>query len=226
MATTIPIRVTRRRMTTDPALLLHQWLSPSFPVGAFSYSHGLEQAVAEGAIHDAASAQDWIGTALEHGAGLSDAILLAAAWRRGGGALDELTELARAFVPSAERLAEADRMGAALASALRALHGHDLPDAPYPVVLGRAARLSDVPLPLTLRLSLQAFAANLVSAAIRLVPLGQTEGQAITLALAPLIEELAEEAAPGDIDRIGTCAFALDIASMRHETLTTRLFQS
>ena len=126
-------------MTTDPALLLHQWLSPSFPVGAFSYSHGLEQAVAEGAIHDAASAQDWIRTALEHGAGLSDAILLAAAWRRGGGALDELTELARAFAPSAERLAEADRMGAALASALRALHGHDLPDAPYPVVLGRAA---------------------------------------------------------------------------------------
>ncbi|WP_375174923.1 urease accessory protein UreF [Pseudooceanicola sp.] len=213
-------------MTTDPALLLHQWLSPSFPVGAFSYSHGLETAVAEGQVRDAVTAQEWIVTALDHGAGLSDAILLAAAWRAETAELPELVALARALAPSAERLAEADRMGAALATALRSLHGHDLPDAPYPVVLGRAARLSDIPLPLTLRLSIQAFAANLVSAAIRLVPLGQTEGQGITLALAPRIEELAEEALPGETDRIGTAAFALDIASMRHETLTTRLFQS
>ncbi|WP_136637093.1 urease accessory protein UreF [Pseudooceanicola onchidii] len=213
-------------MTSDPALLLHQWLSPSFPVGAFSYSHGLETAVAEGQITDAASAQAWIATALEHGAGLSDAILLAAAWRAEAGDPGALIDLARALAPSAERLVEADRMGAALARALTALHGHDLPDAPYPVVLGRAARLSDIPLPLTLRLSLQAFAANLVSACVRLVPLGQTEGQGITLALMPLIERLALQAEPGDTDLIGTSAVLLDIASMRHETLNTRLFQS
>lgn len=213
-------------MTSDPALVLHQWLSPSFPVGAFSYSHGLETAVAEGRITDAASARDWIGTALEQGAGLADAILLAAAWRADPASLAGLSDLARALAPSAERLAETDRMGAAFARAVRALHGIDLADAPYPVALGRAARLMDLPLPLALTLSLQAFAANLVSACIRLVPLGQTEGQGITLVLMPMIRMLAERAEPGDTDQIGTAAFALDIAAMRHETLRTRLFQS
>ena len=211
-------------MTPDPALLLHQWLSPAFPVGAFSYSHGLETAVAQGAIRDAATARDWIATALEHGAGQSDAILLSAAYQSED--LTALFDLARALAPSAERRQEAERTGTAFALAVRALHGHDIPDAPYPLVLGRAARLSGLPLPLTLRLFLQAFAANLVSAAVRLVPLGQTDGQRITLSLTPLIETLAAQAEPGDTDRIGSAAFALDIASMRHETQPTRLFQS
>lgn len=213
-------------MTSDAALLLHQWLSPAFPVGAFSYSHGLETAVAEGHITDASTAQDWIATAVQHGAGQSDAILLAAAWRAAPDGLAEIAALARALSPSAERLAEAERMGAAFALAVRRLHGFDLTEAPYPVVLGRAARLADLPLDLTLRLSVQVFVANLVSAAVRLVPLGQTDGQGITLALTPLIGQVAAEAEPGDTDRIGSSAFALDIASMRHETLSTRLFQS
>lgn len=213
-------------MSVDPALILHQWLSPAFPVGAFSYSHGFETAIANGAIEDAATAQDWVDTALTYGAGQSDAILLAAAYRAEPDDLPALIALARALSPSAERLAETDRMGAAFAATIRALHDHDLPDAPYPVALGRAARLSELPLDLTVTLFLQAFIANLVSAAIRLVPLGQTEGQGITLALAPQIAKVATEAAPGDIDRIGSAAFALDLASMQHETLPTRLFQS
>lgn len=218
------IRAMSRWMTPDPALILHQWVSPAFPVGAFSYSHGLETAVAEGQITDAATAQDWIAAAVEVGAGQSDAILLAAAYHAPHD--PEPAELARALAPSAERLLETDRMGAAFASTLRQLHQLDLPDAPYPVVLGRAAAQMGLPLDLTLRLFLQAFAANLVSAAVRLVPLGQTEGQGITFALTPLIAQVADAAAPGDLDRIGTSTFALDIASMRHETLTTRLFQS
>ena len=140
-------------------------------------------------------------------------------------ALDLLDYISRA-VANMHRLAETDRIGAAFAATIRALHGHDLPDAPYPVALGRAASLSELPLDLTVTLFLQAFVANLVSAAIRLVPLGQTEGQGITLALAPQIASVATEAAPGDIDRIGSAAFALDLASMQHETLPTRLFQS
>jgi urease accessory protein len=211
-------------MTTDPILLLHQWLSPAFPVGAFSYSHGLETVVAEGAVHDAGTAQDWIATSLDLGAGRSDAILLAAAFD--GSDLPGVTALACALSPSAERRTETMRTGSALAATLRALHKFDLSDAPYPVVLGRAASLAGIPLEPALRLFLQAFAANLVSAAVRLVPLGQTEGQAITLALGPHIETIAEQSKEGDADQIGSAAFALDIASMRHETLTTRLFQS
>lgn len=226
-ATAMNRRMMTNPMTTsDPALLLHQWLSPAFPIGAFSYSHGLEQAVAADDIHDAATAQGWITTALRHGAGQTDAILLAAAWQAQPDDLSALAELARALSPSAERLLETDRMGAAFAATIRALHGFDLPDAPYPVVLGRAARLANLPRDLTLSLFLQAFVANLVSAAVRLVPLGQTDGQRITLALAPAIAAAAEAARHGDPDRIGSAALRVDVAAMRHETLTTRLFQS
>ncbi|MBY6165202.1 urease accessory protein UreF [Pseudooceanicola nitratireducens] len=213
---------------TDPALILHQWLSPAFPVGAFSYSHGLETAVASDQIRDAASTRDWIEDALQHGAGQADAILLAAAWHAPDrDAPDEdLAELARALAPSAERLLEADRMGAAFAGAVRALYGIDMADAPYPVAFGRAARALNLPLPLCLTLFVQAFVANLVSAAVRLVPLGQTDGQRITHALSPLIAQVATRAQPGEVDQIGSAAFAVDITSMRHETLVTRLFQS
>ena len=117
-------------MSVDPALILHQWLSPAFPVGAFSYSHGFETAIANGAIDDAATAQDWIDTGLTHGAGQSDAILLAAAYRAEPDDLPALIALTRALSPSAERLAETDRMGAAFAATIRALHGLDLPDSP------------------------------------------------------------------------------------------------
>ena len=213
-------------MTMSPALLLHQWLSPAFPVGAFSYSHGLEVAIADGRICDTASTAHWVEAALDHGAGRSDAILLAAAYHAGLTGHDALGDLARALSPSAERLAETDRMGAAFARTLRALHDLDLPDAPYPVVLGQAARACDLPLLLTLNLFLQAFAANLVSAALRLVPLGQTEAQGLILHLTDRIAEIAVDAEPGETDQIGTATIALDIASMAHETLPTRLFQS
>lgn len=219
-----PRRRADRPMTTfDPALILHQWLSPAFPVGAFSYSQGLETAVEAGQVRDAQTAQDWIEAGLAHGAGQSDAILLSAAYQ--GGA-DDVADLARALAPSRERAMETERMGAAFAGTVRALHGIDLRDAPYPVAFGRAAQAMALPLDLTLRLFVQAYAANLVSAAVRLVPLGQTDGQRITLALAPRIAEVAERAEPGDVDLIGTAAFAADIASLRHETQRTRLFQS
>ncbi|WP_407495284.1 urease accessory protein UreF [Pseudooceanicola sp. MF1-13] len=211
---------------SDPALILHQWLSPAFPVGGFSYSHGMEMAVAAGDVTNAATAESWIATALEYGAGQSDAILLAATYRAAPGELPDLIALSRALSPSSERLQEADRMGTAFATTTRALHDIDVPDAPYPVAFGSAARTMNLPLDLTLRLFVQAFAANLVSAAVRLVPLGQTAGQKITFALAPLIAAVAERAEPGDTDQIGSAALKIDLASMQHETLTTRLFQS
>lgn len=210
-------------------MVLHQWVSPAFPVGAFSYSHGLERVIADGVIHDRATAQDWIATALTHGAGQSDGILLAAAWRAApddAARHAEIAELADALAPSAGRRREARAMGAAFARAVRDLHGLDAPDAPYPVVFGRAARAIGGDLSLALRLYLQAFVANLSSVAVRLVPLGQTDGQGIVFDLAPEIAAVAQRAEPGDMDQIGSSAIALDVASMRHETLETRLFRS
>jgi urease accessory protein len=96
----------------------------------------------------------------------------------------------------------------------------------YPVAVGSEASRHGIPLENTLPLYLHAFVSNLVSASIRLVPLGQTEGQKIIAGLFDAMDEVANEAASAGIDEIGGCAFRSDLASMAHETKYSRLFRS
>lgn len=218
--------ITPMIMTTDPILTLTQWLSPAFPVGAFTYSHGLEHLVATGAVTNAETFSKWLTDTLTFSAGRNDVILLTAAYNADTADLQEIDDLARALAPSAERLLETDQQGAAFARTAAAIHGLDLSALTYPVAVGRAARLQDLPLADTARLFLHAFAANLTSAATRLVPLGQTEAQAVLLQTAPLCQEIADKAITETIDDIASTTFASDIASMNHETQYSRLFRS
>lgn len=215
-------------MPTDPALLtLTQWLSPAYPVGAFSYSHGLEWVVEAGDVADARSFDGWLTDILRHGAGRTDAILLAEAYRATtSDMLREIDDLARALAPSRERLAETTLQGAAFAQTTGDIWPLPVGEATYPVAVGAAARALDLPLAQTLTLFLHAFAANLTSAAIRLVPLGQTEGQAVLAATAPLCADIAEAAQDSTLDDLGSSCFMADIASMKHETQYSRLFRS
>ena len=213
-------------MTTD-VLTLTQWLSPAYPVGGFAYSHGLELAIREGWVANASTLQSWLGGVIAEGSGRADAVLLAAAH----GAdkierLNELNDIARAFAASAERIRESERQGAAFASTTRAVWGLNLPDLMYPIAVGRAAGLKGLPVEDTAALYLHAFASNLVSAVVRLVPLGQTEGQATLAALSQLCRDAAREAVIADPDDLWSNAWGSDIASMRHETMEPRLFQS
>lgn len=203
------------------------WLSPAYPVGAFAYSHGLERAIADGAVHDGESLRAWVATLVAQGAGRSDAILLAHAWRDPDDAA--LEALAIALQPSAERRLESRAQGAAFAQVTAAAWpapGLDGRALPYPLAVGRAARAHGLPLGPVLAVVVQGFAANLVSAAVRLVPLGQTEGQRVLAALLPLCHAVAAEAEAAPLDALGGCTLLSDIASMRHETLETRLFRS
>ena len=213
-------------MTTD-LLTLTQWLSPAYPVGGFAYSHGLELAIREGWITNGLTLQTWLAAVLAEGSGRADAVFLAAA--HGADTADRLIELddiARAFAASAERIRESERQGAAFASTTRAVWALDLPDLMYPIAVGRAAGLKGLPVEDTAALYLHAFASNLVSAAVRLVPLGQTEGQATLAALSQLCRDTAREAVIADPDDLWSNAWGSDIASMRHETMEPRLFQS
>lgn len=214
-------------MTNAPAatLILSQWLSPGFPTGAFAWSHGLETAVAEGAVGTAADFQAFAAACLLHGAGRNDAILLAHAWR--DPADESLAELAEALSGAAERRAETLALGDAFARAVAASWGPEgLAPAAYPVVFGRAARAHDLPLELVLPAYLQAFCASLASAGQRLVPLGQTEAQRALAALAPQALALAAEVQEAPLCALGTSAFAAEIAAMRHEVQEPRLFRS
>lgn len=212
-------------MPIDARLLtLTQWLSPAYPTGGFAWSHGLEAAVAEGWVRDGDSLYDWLCDVLRDGTGRSEAIWIGRAYHaESTGALARIDAEARAFAPSRERLREAERQGAAFARVTREVWELDLPDLVMPVALGRAARLVDLPRDPAITLYLQSFCGNLVSAAQRLMPLGQTEAQAVLARLGPLCAQTAEAARDGDV---WSNAFLSDIAAMKHETLEPRLFQS
>ncbi|MBX2856662.1 MAG: urease accessory protein UreF [Rhodobacteraceae bacterium] len=209
---------------TEALLKLASWLSPAYPVGGYTYSHGLEQAIETAAVNNAQTLRDWIADCLNHGAGRTDAILLAHAYRNPDD--DSIAELAEALAPSTERRLEATAQGAAFAAVTSAAWGPDQPPAPYAIAIGHAASAHALPLEDAAALYLHAFAANLVSAGVRLIPLGQTDGQRVLAELSPLCRQTAIEALSSDLDDIGGCAMSADIASMRHETQTVRLFRS
>jgi urease accessory protein len=181
----------------------------------------LENAVARGQVRDAASLQDWLAVVLERGSGRCDAILLCAAHRG-----EDVAELAAALAPSRERLMETLQQGAAFAAITRAVWGLDLRDASYPVVVGQAAGRIGLPVVAAAQVYLFSVASALTQAAQRLMPLGQTKGQQVLAALAPLCQAMGEVAALLGVDDIGSSAFAIDIASMRHEVQEPRIFRS
>jgi urease accessory protein len=210
----------------DAGLLsLIQWLSPAFPTGAYAYSHGLEQAMATGDVTGAESAAQWIADVLEYGSGRTDAILLARGMDEGAD-LDALSALARALAASRERLDETLEQGTAFAATVAALTGAPQPPRPLPLAVAAAARGIGLPARQVVAVYLHAFAANLVSAAVRFMPLGQTAGQAALAGLHPLILRLAGVAALAPLAAIGQSAFRADLAAMRHETLDVRIFKT
>jgi urease accessory protein len=212
---------------------LAAWLSPAYPVGAFTYSHGLEWAIEAGEVTDRAGLEAWLGDALALGAGRSDGILLAAAWRAGRAgdeaALAEAAELGSALAPSRERKLETEQQGRAFARTTAAVWPAEaLADRPlpYPVAVGWAAGRHGLALRPSLVCYLQAFVANLASAAVRAVPLGQTDGQRVLAELMPLVLEVAAEAETAPLEEIGGATLRIDLASLRHETQYSRLFRS
>lgn len=210
-------------MLTPAHLSLVQWLSPAFPTGAFAYSHGLETEIASGAVHDAGSLAVWLGSILRFGAGWQDTVLLVHALE---GDRDALDDLARALQPCAERLQESLDQGTALARAVSGITGRTLPPRMLPVAVAEAAAPLELPQSDVAALYLQGFAGNLVTIAIRHVPLGQTEGQAVLGILTPLIHDLAATASRASLDDIGTCALAGDLAALQHETQGVRIFRT
>jgi urease accessory protein len=218
------------------SLPLFAWLSPGFPVGAYAYSHGLEWAAEDGDVTDEASLVAWLTDVLTHGAGRNDAILLAHAYRAFGdsAALDAVNELALALAPSLElRLETAQQGRSFLDAVLAAWPAHGLADAAehvdeiaYPVAVGLAAAAHGVPRASALPAFVLAFAQNLVSAAIRSAPIGQTAGMRTITALTPLVQTIAAEAETLTLDDLGSATFRADLGSFRHETQYTRLFRS
>jgi urease accessory protein len=214
-------------MAEGSALLaLMTWLSPAFPTGGFAYSHGLEWSVEAGDMTGEAALQGWILDLLWHGSLWNDLLVLRAA-HRSPRDLEELAALAVSLGGSAERRLEAAAQGAAFLLAARAW-GSPAGEAPltYPLAVGAVAALGGIAEDDTALAFLHAATANLISAGIRLIPLGQSAGLRVQAALAPALLAVAVASAAAGLDELGGCAWRSDIAAMRHETQSTRLFRT
>ena len=223
-------------------LRLQNWLSPAFPTGAYSYSHGVEWAVEAGDVHDRKSLVDWLEADLRYGSGRNEAIFFIEAWRCGiddnSEGLAELAELAAAFRGTSEFALESSQQGEACLAMLRRVWPHRILDRlvdmlcerhlqPAPaVVLGASSATQGIPASVALPAFLQAYLANLVTAGVRLIPLGQTEGQLAIAELEEAVLATSAAAKQATIDDLGSAALMVDLASMFHETQYTRLFRS
>jgi urease accessory protein len=221
---------------------LMAWLSPGFPVGAFAYSHGIECAVEQGLARDAAGLTEWVATIVGRGAGAVDGVLFREAWRAAAAddrdALDRVAELGAVFRGSAETALESADQGAAFLATVAeawpdprlsawAANLREEAIAPaYAVAVGATAGWRGLPLEASLSAFLQAFAANLVSAGVRLIPLGQTEGQRAIAALETTVRAAVDAVLIRPLDDIGVATPMVEWTSMRHETQYARLFRS
>ena len=223
-------------------LRLQSWLSPAFPTGSYSYSHGLEWAVEAGHIHGRQTLVDWLQADLCYGSGRNEAIFFSEAWNC---ALDddreklfEIAELAAVFRGTSEFALESSQQAAACLATLRQvwpdrvldwlseiLREHHVQPA-LAVVLGVRSARQGIPASLTLAAFLQGYIANLVTAGVRLIPLGQTDGQLAIAELEEAVLAACAQAKKATIDDLGSAAFMVDLASMAHETQYTRLFRS
>ena len=223
-------------------LRLQSWLSPAFPTGAFSYSHGLETAIDEGLVSDLDGLRHWLEGALHHGVGRTDAWFVVeaavATQDRDARRLVEVGELASALCGAAELRHETRVQGQAFLATLKAVWPHERLDwatavlaedgipATLPIAAGLAGAAHGIALERFVPLYLGALVANLVSAGVRLVPLGQTDGQRAVAALEPTVAEVAAHALRRTEAQPGSAALIIDLCAMRHETQYTRLFRS
>jgi len=216
-------------------LPLFAWLSPSYPVGSYAYSHTLEWAVETGDVMNEASLMAWLTDLMTLGAGRNDAILLRHAYRSAetmdAGALDAVNELALALAPSAELHLETSQQGRSFLDATLAAWPSPLllpltGDVAFPVAVGMAAAAHRAPLPMTVSAYLFAMVQTLVSAAIRSAPIGQTAGTRVSAAMGAIVRKVADETKDAPLDHVGGSTFRADLGSFHHENQYTRLFRS
>jgi urease accessory protein len=209
-------------MGTDSLLMLLNWMSPTFPIGSFAYSHGLEQAIADGRIKTQDDVEVWISDLLRNGSGWNDAVLFAQCWH------SNPNDLALALAGSAERFSETTQLGRNFNIAAAIWTGEEKCETvmAYPVAAGLASCKMGIDQVSALSAFLQGYCAAMVSVAVRLVPLGQTSGLKVLRNLAPVITATAKRAAAATLDDLGTNCIAAEIASMQHETLQPRIFRT
>ena len=210
---------------TDSKLItVMQWLSPAFPIGGFAYSHGLEWAIDKGHVSNREELKKWISDLLEYGSLKNDAILIKLVLQ--GSDPKEINELAMALCPASERLSETQLQGGAFCKIMREVWSLEIDELTLPIALALAAKNESIDQNLVVPAYLHSFCSNLISVAMRLIPIGQTDGQKILRELSPLISDSVRSVAKSDKDDFGSACFLSDVSAMQHEYLQPRVFKT
>ena len=210
---------------TDSKLItVMQWLSPAFPIGGFAYSHGLEWAINKGYVSNREELQNWISDLLEYGSLKNDAILIKLVLQ--GSDPKEINELAMALCPASERLSETQLQGGAFCKIMREVWSLEIDELTLPIALALAAKNESIDQNLVVPAYLHSFCSNLISVAMRLIPIGQTDGQKTLRELSPLISDSVRSVAKSDKDDLGSACFLSDVSAMQHEYLQPRVFKT
>ena len=210
---------------TDSKLItVMQWLSPAFPIGGFAYSHGLEWAINKGYVSNREELQKWVSDLLEYGSLKNDAILIKLVLQ--GSDPKEINELAMALCPASERLSETQLQGGAFCKIMREVWSLEIDELTLPIALALAAKNENIDQNLVVPAYLHSFCSNLISVAMRLIPIGQTDGQKTLRELSPLISDSVRAVAKSDKDDLGSACFLSDVSAMQHEYLQPRVFKT
>ncbi len=210
---------------TDSKLItVMQWLSPAFPIGGFAYSHGLEWAINKGYVSNREELQKWVSDLLEYGSLKNDAILIKLVLK--GSDPKEINEIAIALCPANERLSETQLQGGAFCKIMREVWSLEIDDLALPIALALAAKNENIDQNLVVPAYLHSFCSNLISVAMRLIPIGQTDGQKTLRELSPLISDSVRAVAKSDKDDLGSACFLSDVSAMQHEYLQPRVFKT
>ena len=218
------LKVPMHTPTDSKLITLMQWLSPAFPIGGFAYSHGLEWAINKGYVSNREELQKWVSDLLEYGSLKNDAILIKLVLK--GSDPKEINEIAIALCPANERLSETQLQGGAFCKIMREVWSLEIDDLALPIALALAAKNENIDQNLVVPAYLHSFCSNLISVAMRLIPIGQTDGQKTLRELSPLISDSVRAVAKSDKDDLGSACFLSDVSAMQHEYLQPRVFKT
>ena len=210
------------KTAANQQLILQNWFSPAFPIGSFSYSAGLETAIANGTVGNRQDLQSWLSMALHHGAAQTDAVIVAAAFSG-----EAVNDLCLSLCAGAERHLETSELGRAFTAVVNDTYRLGLVDGlAYPVAVGMAGSALGLDRNQLVCAFLQSWCANQISVAVRTIPIGQLDGQQCLVALMPEIESAVDLAMATPSDEIGSFSIAVELASLEHETAEQRIYRT
>jgi len=221
----IATNINKRKLThhlEQSLQILQTWFSPSFPIGSYSFSHGLEALIDDKLIANKQDILDYLNCILFYGTCKNDIILIKYAYQG-----NDLNDFAFSLCPSKERKIESLEMGNAFRKILKDSWDYELPiNTAYPICIGKAANHFQIPLNLTMISFLQSFISNLVNVCVKHIPIGQKIGQDCIVNSLKSVKKIVKKSDKYSLDDIGGICFNSDIYSIKHERLLTRVYKT